>query len=57
MLTSDPAKIQKPGDMSFEKKKCILPKRRQENLNCNGWGFADSSFALQKGELTFTGNR
>lgn len=57
MLTSDPKKLQKAGDTNPEMKKGILLKRRQENLNCNGWGFADSTFALQGGELTFTGSR
>lgn len=35
----------------------VFRKRRQETLNLNGWGFTDSIFFYQKGQLTFTGQR
>ncbi|XP_065340541.1 alkyldihydroxyacetonephosphate synthase, peroxisomal [Cloeon dipterum] len=34
-----------------------IPKRRQELLKWNGWGYADSKFAVRKGVIWFTGNR
>lgn len=37
--------------------KGVFPKRRQEVLNLNGWGFLDSYFTTEKGQLTFVGNR
>ena len=37
--------------------KSVFPKKRQQVMNLNGWGFADSYFIYRKGELTFTGVR
>lgn len=37
--------------------KSIIPKKRDEVLNMNGWGFKDSYFTTKNGILYFTGNR
>jgi hypothetical protein len=37
--------------------KSVIPKKRDEVLNMNGWGFKDSYFTTKNGILTFTGNR
>lgn len=37
--------------------KSVFPKKRQETLNIHGWGFTDSVFICNSGQLTFTGNR
>ena len=37
--------------------KSVIPKKRDEVLNMNGWGFKDSYFTTKNGVLTFTGNR
>lgn len=37
--------------------KSVFPKRRQEVLNINGWGFADSYFTCEGGLLKFKGSR
>ena len=39
------------------KVKSVIPKKRDEILNMNGWGFKDSYFTTKNGILTFTGNR
>lgn len=37
--------------------KSVFPKRRQEVLNLNGWGFSDSYFTCEEGMLKFKGSR
>lgn len=37
--------------------KSVFPKKRHLTLNLNGWGFLDSVFEFQNGQLMFTGNR
>lgn len=37
--------------------KSVFPKRRQDVLNINGWGFVDSYFDFIGGYLTFKGER
>jgi hypothetical protein len=37
--------------------KSVFLKRRQDTMNLNGWGFTDSIFTYQKGQLVFTGER
>jgi hypothetical protein len=37
--------------------KSVFPKRRQDVLNLNGWGFADSYFTFEGGLLKFKGSR
>lgn len=37
--------------------KSVFPKRRQEVLNVNGWGFSDSYFTYEEGLLKFKGSR
>lgn len=37
--------------------KSVFRKRRQETMNLNGWGFADSIFSYEKGQVIFTGER
>ncbi len=36
--------------------KSVFPKRRQDVLNLNGWGYADSYFTYENG-LKFKGTR
>ncbi|XP_043230932.1 alkyldihydroxyacetonephosphate synthase, peroxisomal-like [Amphibalanus amphitrite] len=44
--------------MSVPKNKSFLPKRRQELLKWNGWGYKDSKFVKKSnGEFGFLGNR
>jgi hypothetical protein len=37
--------------------KSVFPKRRQDVLNLNGWGFSDSYFTCEGGLLKFKGSR
>lgn len=37
--------------------KSVIPKKRDEVLNINGWGFKDSHFTMKTGILTFNGKR
>lgn len=37
--------------------KSVIPKKRDEVLNINGWGFKDSYFTMKTGILTFNGKR
>lgn len=57
MITEDPKGLQRPDDYRPTEVKSVFHKRRQETLNLNGWGFTDSIFVYNKGQLTFTGER
>lgn len=37
--------------------KSVIPKKRDEKLNVNGWGFKDSFFTCENGVLYFSGDR
>ena len=37
--------------------KSVIPKKRDEVLNMNGWGFKDSYFTTRNGILMFSGKR
>ena len=37
--------------------KSVIPKKRDEALNINGWGFKDSYFTMKTGILNFSGKR
>lgn len=56
-MIRQPNKVQRAGDFKPTAVKSVFLKHRQDTLNLNGWGFKDSIFAFQKGQLTFTGNR
>lgn len=49
-------KSQENGKFPMEVKS-VIPKKRDEVLNMNGWGFKDSYFTTKNGILTFSGNR
>lgn len=57
MITEDPKRLQRPDDYRPTEVKSVFNKRRQDTLNLNGWGFTDSIFVYNKGQLTFTGER
>lgn len=57
MITEDLKKFQRPDDYRPTEVKSVFNKRRQDTLNLNGWGFTDSIFVYNKGQLTFTGER
>jgi hypothetical protein len=57
MITEEPNKFAVKRDYTITEVKSVFPKKRQETLNLNGWGFTDSIFAYQNGQLMFTGNR
>ncbi|KAI0216429.1 hypothetical protein LSAT2_031541 [Lamellibrachia satsuma] len=44
--------------LTVEQKPSSIPKRRQELLKWNGWGYRDSKFVVNKnGHVEFTGER
>lgn len=57
MITQDQKKNKKDDDYKPIEVKSVFLKKRQETMNLYGWGFTDSVFALQNGQLTFTGSR
>lgn len=57
MITEEPNKIKVARDHTPTLVKSVFRKRRQENMNVNGWGYSDSMFLYDKGQLTFTGDR
>lgn len=60
MITREKVKIKRrkeDDDFIPTEVKSVFPKRRQDLLNTNGWGFADSVFLYKKDQLIFTGNR
>lgn len=57
MITEEQNKKKVAEDYTPTEVKSVFLKRRQETMNLNGWGFTDSVFAYEKGQLTFTGNR
>lgn len=57
MITEEQNKSKIAADYTPTEVKSVFLKKRQETMNLNGWGFTDSIFALENGQLTFTGNR
>ncbi|RXG52385.1 Alkyldihydroxyacetonephosphate synthase, peroxisomal, partial [Armadillidium vulgare] len=48
------------NNYNFERVKSFLPRKRQELLKWNGWGYNDSKFVVHRGKdyyATFTGDR
>jgi hypothetical protein len=57
MTTEKLDKLVVKRDYTITEVKSVFPKKRQKTFNLNGWGYNDSIFAYQNGQLMFTGNR
>lgn len=57
MITEEPNKRRVAEDYTPTEVKSVFPKRRQDTMNLNGWGFTDSIFLYDKDQLIFTGKR
>lgn len=57
MITEEPNKRKVAEDYTPTEVKSVFLKKRQETMNLNGWGFTDSAFTYQNGQLNFSGTR